>query len=58
MQYTKPSQEEMNQARYAGDSRPNYVEEQKSTERWTDMANEGAAAPYYMYHKDRYNEHR
>lgn len=59
MQYPKPSQEEMTQARYAGDGRPNYEETQlRSPEKWVDMANEGPAQPYYMYHKDRYSEYR
>ena len=58
MQYPKPSQEEMNQARYAGDGRPNYEEGKEFPPKWTDMANEGPAQPYYMYHKDRYNEYR
>jgi hypothetical protein len=58
MQYPKPTQGEMTQARYAGDGRPNYEETQKFPERWTDMANEGPGEPTYMYHKDRYSEYR
>lgn len=55
MQYPKPSQEEMNQARYAGDGRPNYEE----TQRYPDNFVAGdRSQPYYLYHKDRYNEYR
>lgn len=59
MQYPKPTKDEMMQSRYAGDGRPNYEETKlRSADKWTDMANEGPAQPYYMYHKDRYGEHR
>lgn len=58
MQYPKPTQKEMMQARYAGDGRPNYEESQRFTERTTDMANEGRDQPTYLYHKDRYSEYR
>lgn len=58
MQYPKPSQEEMMQARYAGDGRPNYEEGKEFPPKWTDMANDGPGEPMYMYHKDRYSEYR
>lgn len=58
MQYPKPSQEEMNQARYAGQGRPNYEENQRVPPNYADMTNEGRGQPYYMYHKDRYSEYR
>jgi len=58
MQYPKPTKEDMMQARYAGDGRPNYEETQRFPTRWTDMVNEGPEQPYYMYHKDRYSEYR
>jgi hypothetical protein len=58
MQYPKPSQEAMMQARYAGDGRPNYEEAKKFPERYTDFSNEGPEQPTYLYHKDRYSEYR
>ena len=56
--YPKPTQEEMMQARYAGDGRPNYETAKKFPERYTDMANQGPDQPTYLYHKDRYSEYQ
>jgi hypothetical protein len=54
-EYQKPSQEEMMQARYAGDGRPNYEETQRTPDNF--VAGD-RSQPYYMYHKDRYSEYR
>lgn len=55
MQYPKPSQEEMMQARYAGDGRPNYEEMTRTPDNF--VAGDHSQ-PYYLYHKDRYSEYR
>ena len=56
--YPKPTQQEMTQARYAGDGRPNYEQPKHFPERYSDFTNEGPEQPVYMYHKERYSEYQ